>query len=301
MKRILTLITILVLISPYAFAQLDSLNDPTTDTTYWRNSFSGGANVNQASFSDNWKSGGENSIALGLFANGKFNYLKDKVSWDNEIQLKYGLLKNAGQDFRKSQDLIFLDSKYGYKISSDWNLFLSGNFITQFAPGYQYAEDEDEEDVLISNFMAPGYLTFALGFEYKPEPWFSLRLSPVAPKFTFLSDEAVAMNERYGVPEGDKVRMEWLAAMVQADFEKDIATNLNLKVSYIAYANYKDFAFKTVDHRLNTILTAKVNRFINMNLTGTLLYDYDQDPDVQLSQGLALGVLFNVQNFTDEK
>src|SRR5690606_25773012 len=111
MTRTLTFFTFLLLCAHASFAQLDSIAIPTTDTTYWRNSFSGGANINQASFSDNWKSGGENSIALGLFMNGKFNYLKGKVSWDNEVQLKYGLLKNAGQDFRKSQDLIYLDSK----------------------------------------------------------------------------------------------------------------------------------------------------------------------------------------------
>lgn len=299
MIRQLVFFSLLLLGTHASFAQLDSLALPVNDTTYWRNSFSGGANVNQASFSDNWKSGGENSIALGLFMNGKFNYLKDKISWDNEIQLKYGLLKNAGQDFRKSQDLIYLDSKYGYKISTNWNGFLSGNFITQFAPGYAYADEEGEEDVLISNWMAPAYLTFALGFEYKPEPWFSLRLSPFAPKFTFLNNDEVGLVERYGVPEGDNLRTEWLAAMVQAELDKDIATNLNLKVTYIGYANYETLSFKTLDHRLNTTLTAKVNRFISMTLTGGLLYDYDQDPDVQFSQGLALGVLFNVQNFTD--
>lgn len=300
MIRQLVFFSLLLLCTHASFAQLDSLALPVNDTTYWRNSFSGGANVNQASFSDNWKSGGENSIALGLFMNGKFNYLKDKISWDNEIQLKYGLLKNAGQDFRKSQDLIYLDSKYGYKISTNWNGFLSGNFITQFAPGYAYADEEGEEDVLISNWMAPAYLTFALGFEYKPEPWFSLRLSPFAPKFTFLNNDEVGLVERYGVPEGDNLRTEWLAAMVQAELDKDIATNLNLKVTYIGYANYETLSFKTLDHRLNTTLTAKVNRFISMTLTGGLLYDYDQDPGVQFSQGLALGVLFNVQNFTEK-
>lgn len=300
MIRQLVFFSLLLLCTHASFAQLDSLALPVNDTTYWRNSFSGGANVNQASFSDNWKSGGENSIALGLFMNGKFNYLKDKISWDNEIQLKYGLLKNAGQDFRKSQDLIYLDSKYGYKISTNWNGFLSGNFITQFAPGYAYADEEGEEDVLISNWMAPAYLTFALGFEYKPEPWFSLRLSPFAPKFTFLNNEEVGLVERYGVPEGENLRTEWLAAMIQAELAKDIATNLNLKVTYIGYANYETLSFKRLDHRLNTTLTAKVNRFISMTLTGGLLYDYDQDPGVQFSQGLALGVLFNVQNFTEK-
>lgn len=272
-----------------------------TDTTYWRKSLSAGANVNQSSFSSNWKAGGVNSIALGLFLNAKANYLRDRYSWDNTAELQYGMIKNAGQDMRKSLDRIFLDSKVGYKLSGHWNGFVSGNFITQFAPGYIYDKDATGSDSLISNLMAPAFLTFAIGFEYKPEPWFSLRLSPFAPRFTFLFDDAVGINQRYGVPEGKSVRTEWLAAMLQADLERDISTNLNLKVNYQLYANYETLAFNAIDHRLSTTLTAKVSRFISVNLTGILLYDRDQDTKVQLSQTLGLGILYNVQNFTDPK
>ena len=88
---------------------------------------------------------------------------------------------------------------------------------------------------------------------------------------------------------------------MKAYLEKDIATNMNLKVNYQAYANYQTLAFNTIDHRLSTTLTAKVNRFISVNLTGILLYDRDQDTDVQFSQTLGLGILYNVQNFTDPK
>ncbi len=289
-----------MLFSTLGFAQTDTTG-VTSDTTYWRRSLNVGANVNQAAFSDNWKSGGTNSIALGLFLNAKANYKKDKSSWDNEVQMKYGIVRNAGEDLRKSVDGIFLDSKYGYAISSDWNIFVSGNFISQFAPGYEYDVDDEGTDLLISNFMSPGFLTFGLGFEYKPVEWFSVRLSPFAPRLTFLTDEKVGVNERYGVPVGDKVRTEWLAALVQADFEKDIATNLNLKISYQGFANYENIAFKTIDHRLLTIVSAKVNKFLSVNLTGNMLYDIDQDSKVQFSQGLALGIFYNVQNFVDSK
>ena len=284
------------------FAQNDPIViAPEGDTTYWRNSFSAGANLNQASFSDNWKAGGVNSIALNMFLNSRFNYLRDRISWDNNIQLQYGLLRNAGQDFRKNQDLIFLDSKYGYKISNNWNGFISANFITQFAPGYNYAEDDATPDVLISNFMAPAFLTFALGLEYKPVPWFSLRLSPLAPRFTFLFDDAVGVNERYGVPVGEQVRTELMAALVQADLTRDILPNVNFKLTYQGFANYETLAFRTIDHRLNAVITATVNRFISMNLTGLLIYDLDQDENVQYSQGLALGFVYNIQNFTDNE
>lgn len=302
-KYLLIAITLHLFFSAEAqIVQLDTVLIPIPqDTTYWRKSFSSGANLNQASFSDNWKAGGENSIAMGLFLNTTLNYLKNKTSWDNDIQLKYGLAKNSDQGFRKNVDLIFLDSKYGYKLTKKWNFFIATNFITQFAPGYNYSNDPDLGDTLISNFMAPGFLTLATGLEYKPKKWFSLRMSPFAPRLTFLFDDAVGLVERYGVPVGSNTRTEFLAAMVQADLEKDIFTNTNLKFTYQGFANYETLAAKTIDHRLNVILTAKVNKFISMNISGLMLYDYDQDSKVQFSQGLGLGIMYQVQNFVEEK
>jgi hypothetical protein len=95
--------------------------------------------------------------------------------------------------------------------------------------------------------------------------------------------------------------MEWLAAMVQADLEKELTSKLNLKVNYQAYANYETLAFSTADHCLSTTITARVNRFISINLIGILLYERDQDLNIQYSQALGLGILYNVQNFTDAK
>lgn len=291
MNKPLLMLVVLLLNAAVVLAQTEA------DTT-WRRAFSAGLNLNQAAFSDNWKAGGISSFALNSYLNAKADYSRDRISWDNEAQLQYGFIKNRGGEVRKSIDRIYLDSKYGYKLSSDWNYFVSANFLSQFAPGYEYDIDADGTDLLISNFLSPGFLTFALGAEYKPNPFFSLRLSPFAPRFTFLVDEEVAMNEWYGVPEGKKVRTEWLAAMVQASYNRDIATNLNLSFNYMAYINYQELSFRRIDHRLNGVLTAKVNRYINVTLMGNVIYDYDQDPDIQYSQALGLGVLYTLEGFT---
>lgn len=291
MNKILLTLVVLLLNAAVVLAQTEP------DTT-WRRAFSAGINLNQAAFSDNWKSGGINSLALNSHLDARADYSRDRVTWDNEVQLQYGLIKNRGAEMRKSIDRIYLDSKYGYKLSSDWNYFVSANFLSQFAPGYDYDTDADGTDLLISNFLSPGFLTFALGAEYKPNPSFSLRLSPFAPRFTFLVDEEVGENDRYGVPEGKKVRTEWLAAMIQASFRKDIATNVNLRLDYMAYINYQELSFKRIDHRLNGVLTAKVNRYINVNLMGNVIYDYDQDSEIQYSQALGLGILYTLEGFT---
>src|SRR5690606_32035260 len=144
--------------------------------TAWTTEFSAGLNFNQAAFSGSWKSGGINSVAFGSIIAGKANYTKDRLTWDNELELLFGIVNNEGEGTRKSNDRIFLDSKLGYKMSGKWSSYLSLNFLSQFAKGYQY--HENDSSTMISRFLSPGYLTSPLGFEYKPNQEFALRLSP---------------------------------------------------------------------------------------------------------------------------
>src|SRR6188768_1873714 len=96
--------------------------------TNWKKGFKAGLNLNQASFSSNWKAGGVNSLGFNTLLNARANYSKDGHSWDNEIDLLYGSVNNEGQGYRKTNDRIFLDTKYGRAISEKWDLFAALNF-----------------------------------------------------------------------------------------------------------------------------------------------------------------------------
>lgn len=272
-------------------------------TSNWRKSLAIGINFNQAAFSSNWKGGGVNSVGLNALFNYRANYKKDRHSWDNLIDLAYGFVNNEGQGNRKTLDRIFLDTKYGYQISPHWDAFASLSFLSQFTKGYQYPDDDTEE--LISDIFAPAFITLALGFEYHPVDYFKLRLSPFAPRLTIVNDPerfvATVGPEPYGVVPPDNTRWEWLALQVLAEFDKDIATNLNLKWRYVLFANYETLEMKTIDHRLDLTLTARVNNFITTSLGGTLLYDYDQDSGLQVSQAFSLGFAYTFQNYEPEK
>jgi hypothetical protein len=274
----------------------------------WRKKLVLNVNVNQAAFSSNWKAGGVNSLGINGMFNYKANYSKNRDSWDNEIDFLYGFVNNAGQGYRKTVDRIFLDTKYGYKLNDDWGLFASLNFQTQFAKGYKYDKDVNgvEQATMISDIMAPAFVTFALGAEYHPVEYFRVRISPFAPRLTIVNDPArfipsVDPVSPYGVVPPDETRFEWLAFQLLAEFDKDIATNLNLKWRYLMFANYETFALKTIDHRLELMFNAKVNRFITVGLGGILLYDYDQDPGAQISQVFNLGFAYSFQNYEDPK
>lgn len=274
-------------------------------TSHWKKKFVFNLNVNQASFSSNWKAGGNNSIGLNSLINYKAGYKKNKSTWDNEIDLLYGFVNNSGQGFRKTVDRIFLDTKYGYNINKNWDLFTSLNFMSQFTPGYKY-DDAADTKALISDILAPAFITSAWGVEYHPGPYFKVRISPFAPRVTILQDnngrfDAVDPVAPYGVKVNDETRIEWLAFQLQAEFDKDIAKNLNLKWRYLMYANYETIEMKTIDHRLDLMINAKVNKFITVGLGGILLYDYDQDSGAQFSQVFNFGFAYSFQNFEEKK
>ncbi len=296
--KLLLLLVLIVLCSLATNAQ----DNP--DTTYWKKDFQVGLSFNQASFSSNWTGGGVNSIGLNAMLNYKANYKRSIHSWDNEINLAYGVLKNADQGSRKSIDVLYLDSKYGRAISEKWNMFGSVNFLSQFADGFSYDVEfpnGEVRDSLISKIFAPAFLTFAWGMEYHPTKFFNLRLSPFAPRFTFVSDDRLSDLGAYGVDPGDKIRTELLAFQALANFEKKISDNLLFKWKYMLFLNYENLEFEQWDHRLDLLLSAQVSKHISVNLGGIMVYDFDQDDEVQLNQFFNFGLVYSAKNYEDEK
>lgn len=259
---------------------------------YWRSNSTFGVNVNQASFSDNWQGGGVNSIALGTSFNHKIDYTKEEKNFVSEIVLQYGKLKNRGQLERKTNDRIFWDNKLALRLSKSWFFFGSINFESQFDNGYSYSTvNQQEVRSIISRFMAPGYVTESIGVEYKPNKFFWLRIGTGTARQTIVLDSTLYRNnpKNFGVTPGKRFRNE-LAFQGVASFDKEIATNLTLKSRYSLFANYEQL--EHIDHRLDATLTARVNRLINVSLTGVALYDRDTDDRIQASQALALGLIY---------
>jgi hypothetical protein len=294
-------LTILSIIFVFVSRAQDVTTEESEPDPLWKKKLVFNFNFNQSAFSDNWKAGGINSVGFNSLFNYKANYKKEKISWNNEFDFLYGFINNDGQGFRKTLDRIFIDSRYGYMLNEKWDMTAAGNFITQFGPGYDFSQEPEQ---LISDFFAPGFLTATLGFEYKPNDFFKARLSPFAPRVTIVRniDRFITAENPtpFGVQPGENTRYEWLSAQILAEFNKDIVENINLKWRYIMFANYEELAFKTIDHRFDLNVTAKIAKYFNVSLGAILLYDFDQDESVQYSQAFSFGFLYTFQNYKDK-
>jgi hypothetical protein len=305
MNRIIALagFLVLLLISFAGSAQIVHIDT----VTKWKKEFKTGLNLNQSTFTSNWKSGGTNSLGYTAFLNYRANYKGEHNSWDNEFDFQYGTVKTQGLGLRKTLDRIFIDTKYGHVLSAKWDLALSANLLSQFAPGYKYLKTTANTDslVMLSDFFAPAFITVGMGFEYHPVKYFKLRLSPLAPRLTIVNDVKRFINTDnptpYGLSPDRSAKMQWLAFQMLAEFDKDIAKHVNLKWRYILFADYQDLAVDRLYHRLDLNLTAKLGRFVNVNLGAILLYDHNQDTNVQFSEAMSLGMMYTFRNFAEKK
>ncbi len=263
------------------------------DSSAWKTKLEVGLNFNQSYFTNNWNAGGVSSFALGTLVKGNANYTRENFSWTNDLQLQYGIQKNRGQSQRKLNDLIFVDSKAGYRFTEKLDAFGAVNFMSQFADGYKFGTDSNgiETRATVSRFLAPGYLTEAIGIRYQPVPYFSARVGFLAMRQTFVMEDSLFLEitENYGVPVGKNIKNDF-GFQLMADFDKNLAENLNLKLRYISFGEYADFS--NTNHRVDMVLTAKITKYINTNFTAVMLYDRNQDKAVQWSETLALGLLF---------
>ncbi|HNQ12187.1 MAG TPA: DUF3078 domain-containing protein [Bacteroidia bacterium] len=272
-KRLLTLILSACLLLSFGSS---SAQEDTTKA--WTKSGVFGLNFSQSSFS-NWAAGGENSVALNSLFIGGAHYKKNKMIWENDLELAFGEIYQKSTDWRKSDDKIAFSSKVGYKAFKDWYYAAILGFKTQFAKGYNYPNDS----IAISNFLAPAYLNFGLGLDYKPNDNFSCLIAPANLRLIIVNDQDLADVGAYGVDpaeydgnnnivkKGEKTRTE-IGGLIRIQYAKDLLENVALKTKLELFSNYIEEP-QNIDVLWDVLLSFKVNQYINATLNTSLIYD----------------------------
>lgn len=234
----------------------------------------------------NWSGGGQNSIALNTAVSLFANYKKDKISWDNSLDLAYGLFNQAKSPYwAKNDDRIELNSKFGRWAFKhvDYTAFFS--FRTQFSPGYTDPLVPDELKVTISDFMAPAYIQFGLGMDYKPNENFSLLIAPISGKITIVNNQTLADAGAFGVDvkkdaagnpipgTGKRVRAEF-GGTVKMLYQVKLHENINVKTRVDLFTNYLDHP-QNVDVNAELLVFMKISKYISASINVLLIYDDD--------------------------
>lgn len=244
--------------------------DTLKSDTLWKFAGATSLNVSQLSLT-NWAAGGENSISGNALVNLSADYNNGKTTWDNDLILGFGLIRQGNDPVTKSDDQIDLASKVGFKASKNWSYSGLLSYKTQFAEGYDNPGEDDRNR--ISTFMAPGYLNISAGMDYRPRESFSFYISPVAVKMTFVLDEELSSLGVFGLDPEQTVRSEF-GGYIKIAFKKEILKNVLLDTKIDLFSNYVENP-QYVDVNWDLLLTFTVNKFISATLKTQMIYDYD--------------------------
>ncbi len=241
---------------------------------------------NQVSFS-NWAAGGENSFSSATITSLEANYEKGILSWENNLDMRYGLYQTESTPLRKNEDRIDLTSKFGREVTEHLNSSAMLNYKSQFTAGYDYPNDS----VMVSKFMAPAFLTISAGMDYKPSEWLSVFASPVTGRFTFVLEEELADKGSFGVDSTENVKAEFGGMMV-ITFNRKILDNIRLRSKLEIFKNYngwnEDDWYNSVVN-WETSANVKITEYITVNLLLHAIYDQDVEEEWQIKQTFGLG------------
>ena len=188
--------------------------------------------------SDNWYKGGDSNYsmigAIAVLAN--YND-KEKVKWENKLEMKLGMQSSQGDtlhNYKSSEDLIRLTSKLGIQAEKRWYYTLQAILSTQFTHGYK-----SNDPVVYSDFMSPLTVNLSLGMDYKLS-WFNNRLagsvniSPLAVNMKYV--DRLSLATKHGIDEGKHTL--W-------DFGSTFTTDLLYKISDIIKWQTRLYAYTT--------------------------------------------------------
>ncbi len=296
-----TLISLLCLVSIMAHAQEMSKEDQerekafreraqklqadTTKPFGWTHKIVTGLNLTQVSFRD-WAPGGQNALAYTSWLNGSSVQDMERTNWSNSYKFAFGQARLSDQGLRKTDDEIFFESLLIYKQWSYVNPYASFTLRTQFAKGFEYPGGNE---VAVSKFFDPAYLTQSIGAAYKPFPEIVTRIGVavrevVTSNFNVYADDpATAKIEKVKVNGGVEsvTNLDWT-----------FAENMELKSTLELFA-----PFKTLDEvvvRSDNTISAKVNKYVMVGFNILLVNDVTATRRTQIKQVLAIGLSYTL-------
>jgi hypothetical protein len=310
MKKLLLSATVCLLFnhSDAQIAKVDdvkkSLETTNKDTVAW--AWGGFLNIGaNEGFLHNWAAGGElASLSVNGIFSGHLDRLNHNDVWSNALDMTYGLNYNYSTSFvpRKTDDRIDFTSKYGHRIDTTGNFYITTlfNFKSQFTKGYDYSVP-GWDTTSTSRFLSPAYFTLALGAEYREGSDVSFFLSPVAARLTLVDKYYTSMSPQgaFGVPY-NKTHLVQLGAYFSGRYLFNINKNLVYKTRLDLYSNYlakdtKDSVGNIVKEDnpgnisilFDNILSWKASKYLNITFGMLLMYDNNipYDPNYVNSAG----------------
>lgn len=220
--------------------------------------------------SENWYKSGSNTYSMLGQVVLQYNYNnKQKVKWDNKLELKLGFIsseKDTVNKFKSSEDLIRYTSKLGLQAHKQWYYTAQLIAESQFTKGLK-----DNKTDVQSDFMSPFNLNFSIGMDYtintrNKRLTGTVHLAPLAYNFKYVDRKSLA--SKHGV-RGDHRSVNDFGSQILAEVSWTPLTNFKWQTRLYMYTTYKKFLLEC-----ENTLTFKFNKYLS-----TVLFLYPRFDD----------------------
>ena len=222
----------------------------------------------QSYISGNWYKGGESNYSILGSITMEANYNnKQKVKWDNKLEMKLGFLTSKSDSvhsLKTSDDLLRLTSKLGLQATKKWYYTLQLLAYTQFWRGFK-----SNDRHVYSDIMSPFNLNISLGMDYNVEAWKkkltgTIHLAPFAYNFKYVDRNWFGDKEnfttRYGLDLG-KHTLHDFGSQFTIDLKWAIAENISYQTRMYGFTT-----FKRVEWEWENTFTFNFNKYISTKL-----------------------------------
>lgn len=263
----------------------------------WLFNFNSAIQFSMVYISDNWYQGGQSCLSLlsDQLLSLKYNDPSGKVLFENALQWKVNLTTSEEDTVHKvrvGEDVLQLNSKFGYKAFSNWYYSASLQFKTQVLTNYASNSNDIQAE-----FLSPSELNVGLGLSYqhsyeKPVKLsHTLTLSPLSYNLKFLALHHMDPT-RFGIETG------WAKNEIGSSLDYTITWNLRYNIQWsshlFAFTNYNTSLVEwtnTFDFAFSTYFSARV--YVDVR------YDDSVAPDprlgyFQIKNLLSLGFSYKI-------
>ncbi len=283
--RILILVSLGLQLISSAIAQdsapQDSAKSPPPP---WKHSLVGVATITQVSFKD-WAQAGENALSWTLSTDGKTVRTGSLSRWTTSYKLAFGQTRLGTQGLRKTDDRIDIESILNINPQGFVKPYVALTLKSQFALGFRYGKDGSR--TAVSKFFDPAYLTQSAGVSVEPIPEVKLRAG------TGLRETVTSQFNQYSdnpsTPEVERVRIEGGVEAV-SDIRWPFMENMLFSLKLELFSPFREMSKVVV--RNDNAVTAKVNKYITVNVSLQLVHEPNVSVLIQMKQTIAIGVSY---------
>lgn len=275
----------------------DQISGPVIKKKHWPKSFGAALQFSQAYISPNWYQGGINN--LNMLLNLNYNVKLNQQFHPNylaEFNAQYKLgINNAPDDsihaYNISEDLLQLNSTFGYKAANHWYYTVNAMFKTQILNAYG-----SNSRILKAALLSPGEFNAGIGMTYNmsnKNGTFTLdaSISPLSYNMRMCLNHKLDPT-KFSIDAGHKTKSTY-GSNIECKISYKITNNISLKSRLFAFTNYDRFYAD-----LENAMVFEINKFLTTQLFVNLRYDTDTPPSedgwhkLQLKEILSLGFAY---------